>query len=200
MDGFRLRSLLKRLFFLSSWHQHYIALCPPLVVPLYLGRGLSVITSFQLMQSLPCCKLLRLMPWGPVLGSDMSHSSMVLMEVEGGASAHSQSQLHRCCVSLSHGHLLWAEPAHGRLFNSRKQWHGLTAAPQKVLGCKSPEVDCFVWLLHFPKYSAVCSSQKLFCVFLPDLQTKTQCRIHLMCWAVQRDDTCPSDAAQNLKH
>lgn len=28
------------LWFCSSWHQHYIALCPPLVVPLYLGRGL----------------------------------------------------------------------------------------------------------------------------------------------------------------
>lgn len=99
------------LLFLSSRHQHYIALCPPLVVPLYLGRSLcsdyfpqidAVITPLQAVEahaSRSC------------VCSDMSHSSMVLMEVERGASAHSQSQLHGLCVSLSHGHLLWAEAA-----------------------------------------------------------------------------------------
>lgn len=105
------------------------------------------------MQSLPRCKLIRLMPGGPVLSSGMSHSSMVLMEVEGGASAHSQSQLHRRCVAHRRGGVLvsvcpWAVAIsseqslhHGTLFNSREQWHGLTASPQKVLCSKSPEAD-----------------------------------------------------------
>lgn len=115
-----------------------------------------MIISFKLRQSLPHWRLLRLMPRGPMLGSDISHSSI---EVERGTSAHSQLQLWAMAISSEQRlHL-------GMLFNSRKQWHGLTAAPQKVLCCKSPEADCFVSLLYCPKCFAVCSSQKLFTVF-----------------------------------
>lgn len=153
------------LLFFSSWHQHYTALCPPLVVPLYLGRGLCSDYPFKSMQSLPCRKMLRLMVRGAVFGSDMSHSSMVLTK-------YKEAPLHSASHSYTDSVCPWAMAIsreqrlhHGRLFNSRKQWHGMTATPQKVPCCKSAEADCFVWLLYCPTYFAVCSSQRLFSVF-----------------------------------
>lgn len=121
-----------------------------------------MITSFKLMQSLPHFRLLRLMPRGPMLGSDISHNST---EVERGTSAHSQLQLHRHCVLEP-----WPSPL------SR----GCTLA-----GCSIAENSGMVWLQPH-KRSYVAKVQKLTaffdCFIVPNALQDVPARSFSLCF------------------